>query len=695
MGNRLYDAAHHGDINLVKSLLNQGYNINEQDSDEGITPLHLAAWFGHIAIAELLVTRGADINMRNNYGKTPLHDAAEKGYTNIVELLLDKGANVNMQEFQYSNTPAHLAAFFGHGNIVRLLVDKGADLTITDIYNHTPSQCAAKNGKTRIVELLREQQEKKEQREQQEKKEQREQQERIKLAEIAAKEQREQQEKKEQREQQERIKLAEIAAKEQREQQEKKEQREQQERIKLAEIAAKEQREQREQQERIKLAEIAAKEQKEQREQQERIKLAEIAAKEQREQREQQERDKQEKIKQEAEKLYNKSIAEQTKENYDQAFDLANQAYEVFPSEKIKILQTTLTKRIKNENNFKKFMDAGQKSHGEYKYENSLEEYQKALEMKRDDQLCNFGVCRARAYIHQELDPTAAITYFEQALALKPHDTDCSIQISKLLMKSNEFEKALSYLEPLSLRNQEIDQLKCELYTEKGIKSYNNENYKEADSFFQKALEYSEGDNKKLVLINLAWCCLGEKELDKLDKSISYLEAAQKLNPQDENIKDIMSLVFNRRGEEYLEQGNNRAAEESFKKATELLKDNIYQNNLCTAYLNQKSYKAALEASQNIEGQETEYFKYISTRTNILEMLTQNFHVTKEEKEKYHAQLTELHPQSSKYLHQHAKFLVDHNYEPTIYVPIIKQGLVIDPNNTDLIGLATDQGMEL
>ncbi|WP_341761083.1 ankyrin repeat domain-containing protein [Candidatus Tisiphia endosymbiont of Thecophora atra] len=746
----LHYAAYHGYVKIVKLLLDTGAELNIPNR-YGRTPLHDAAEKGYVDIVELLLNKGAKINAQDNDCNTPLHWAASFVRVNIVELLLDKGADLNIPN-RYGRTPLHDAEKNGKTNIVELLRKAKEE---RDRQEKREAEKAQREYQERI-ELARINAEKeKAQREYNERielarinaekeKAQREYNERIELARINAEKE------KAQREYNERIELARINTEKE------KAQREYNERIELAKIQAAKEKEQqqfiekgdkflRENQHDNAIAQyIAAKkvmnngicdnyivhaqEQKRdyQLRQQEESKnkaaqeanilykkgielerslnFDEAEKKYQDANRKCPSKDYEDKISEalkrkknfeESEKLYNESIVEQKKENYDKAFDLVQKAQGFFPSEKISTLLTNLSQRITTEDNFKKFMDVGKKSYDEGKYESSLIEYQKALKIKPYDQLCKFGVYRVQAYIHESKDnPAAAIKDFETALKLQPHDTNCSIKISKLLIKSNEFEKALSYLEPLRLQNQEIDQLKCKLYTEKGIKSYNNENYKEADFFFQKALEYSEGNNsnREVVLINLAWCCLGKKEFDK---SISHLEAAQKLNPQDENIKDIMSLAYNRRGEEYLEQGNNDGAEKSFQNATKLLKDNIYQNNLCTAYLNQKSYEEALEAAQNIDGKGIEYERSISTRTNILEMLTQDFHVTKEEKKEYHAQLTKLHTKSGKYFHQYAKFLVDNNYEASIYSPVIKQGLYVDPNNTDLIGLATDQGMDL
>jgi len=54
--------------------------------------LFLAAYNGNKEIVEILISGGADVNVKNNDGKTPLTIAGEEGYTEIVNLLLENGA---------------------------------------------------------------------------------------------------------------------------------------------------------------------------------------------------------------------------------------------------------------------------------------------------------------------------------------------------------------------------------------------------------------------------------------------------------------------------------------------------------------------------------------------------------------------------------------------------------------------------
>ena len=88
----LLEAVFDGNIEAVKQAIADGANVNAKD---GGTPLHHAAGHGHKEIAELLISKGADVNAKNNDEVTPLHWAADMGHKEIAEILITKGADVN------------------------------------------------------------------------------------------------------------------------------------------------------------------------------------------------------------------------------------------------------------------------------------------------------------------------------------------------------------------------------------------------------------------------------------------------------------------------------------------------------------------------------------------------------------------------------------------------------------------------
>ncbi|KAF4495762.1 hypothetical protein FAGAP_8092 [Fusarium agapanthi] len=71
-----------------------GIDVNLGDPG-GCTPLHFAAWYGHMAVMELLLASGAMMDSEDSGGKTPLSYAIEHGNIAAIEFLLETGAQVD------------------------------------------------------------------------------------------------------------------------------------------------------------------------------------------------------------------------------------------------------------------------------------------------------------------------------------------------------------------------------------------------------------------------------------------------------------------------------------------------------------------------------------------------------------------------------------------------------------------------
>ena len=149
----LHDAAERGDLEKISDLLNAGASINQTDGPHGFTPLHKAALEGRVSAAELLIDRGAEVDVRRSLGATPLHDAAFRGEASVVKLLIEKGADVNARDVQGS-TPLHWATYTGDVSCGELLIGRGADVNAKNRYDATPLHRAVEFGHIDFTKLL-------------------------------------------------------------------------------------------------------------------------------------------------------------------------------------------------------------------------------------------------------------------------------------------------------------------------------------------------------------------------------------------------------------------------------------------------------------------------------------------------------------------------------------------------------------
>ncbi|KAL4874895.1 ankyrin repeat-containing domain protein [Aspergillus karnatakaensis] len=127
----LHCAAFGGNVAVMTELINAGANVNLYQNISRITPLRSAVCAGHLPAVQLLVSRGADVNIAEIYGWTPLMAAAEGQKLSILNFLLQSGANPDARKHD-GKTALHIAVLFPYLNIVQALVDAGCDCTLKD-----------------------------------------------------------------------------------------------------------------------------------------------------------------------------------------------------------------------------------------------------------------------------------------------------------------------------------------------------------------------------------------------------------------------------------------------------------------------------------------------------------------------------------------------------------------------------------
>lgn len=120
-----------GNLAVANLLLSEGANPNTRSDTDGQTALGMAASDGRLAEAQILLRSGADPNVRAVHGEPPLLLAVADGYVEIAELLLRTGANIDASAERDGSTALILAAGRGDLPMVDLLLSSGANIYAT------------------------------------------------------------------------------------------------------------------------------------------------------------------------------------------------------------------------------------------------------------------------------------------------------------------------------------------------------------------------------------------------------------------------------------------------------------------------------------------------------------------------------------------------------------------------------------
>jgi len=187
----LHQAAWHGDLQKLKSLIASGANLDARDS-RGRTPLHVATFARQREAIRLLAKAGADLDLLEDDRYDAVTIAAVADDVATLSVLLSLGAKAGQTTSRYDGTALIAAAHLGHDEVVRrliaagapldhvnnlhwtaviesivlgdggprhqrtlaALVEAGADLKLTDRQGNTPLQLAKARGYTAMAKLL-------------------------------------------------------------------------------------------------------------------------------------------------------------------------------------------------------------------------------------------------------------------------------------------------------------------------------------------------------------------------------------------------------------------------------------------------------------------------------------------------------------------------------------------------------------
>ena len=156
MEETFWSAVRAGDTQAVRDCIQSSSfkrSLPEEQDDDGLCSLHMAARDGHTEVCEVLLTEtSCDPSTPSRKGRTPLHFASQGGYEGCASLLLGKGAKVEDTDWERGWTALHFAAAHGCLAIISLLHLHKCRMSL-DKNGENPAFGALKNKTTALSSL--------------------------------------------------------------------------------------------------------------------------------------------------------------------------------------------------------------------------------------------------------------------------------------------------------------------------------------------------------------------------------------------------------------------------------------------------------------------------------------------------------------------------------------------------------------
>lgn len=140
-------------FHLLPVLFTTGEQFDTNTLRNGLAPLMVAASAGNASAIELLLKKGAKIDLESSELRTALSYAIEGRHLPAIRALLD-GKSDPKKQGRNGATPLHEGVLTGDTDVISMLIAGGAKVAARDAEGVTPLGLAVKTGDAKLVSLL-------------------------------------------------------------------------------------------------------------------------------------------------------------------------------------------------------------------------------------------------------------------------------------------------------------------------------------------------------------------------------------------------------------------------------------------------------------------------------------------------------------------------------------------------------------
>ncbi|KAJ3319573.1 hypothetical protein HDV06_006221 [Boothiomyces sp. JEL0866] len=147
-------SARQGDVKTLALLIQEFEFMINQPNNDGITALHAAAIDNQLEVVQLLLHHGANVHLRDKFGRSPLFNAVFFHHKEIAHLLRQAGAHFAQEEASEIANQLFESVIRNDLEHIKLLIDCGVNPNLTNEDGRTILHQAATGNKIEIINYL-------------------------------------------------------------------------------------------------------------------------------------------------------------------------------------------------------------------------------------------------------------------------------------------------------------------------------------------------------------------------------------------------------------------------------------------------------------------------------------------------------------------------------------------------------------